>query len=174
MVLGCASHANTLHEWSSHQSHILWLISPFAHHPPDALSYTYHSSLLNRLRPLKSLPLQHEYQTPRPNLSPARLGFLFRPLGNLLRLGRLIARILHLLVTPGAAALMRRIVLLRDVGLRVGLEVFVDTFVVLVRAAPVGRDDLVVAGREILVLECGREYGSGLYRSLSAKCVQKS
>lgn len=61
-------------------------------------------------------------------------------------------RVVHLSITVGAAALMIRVELLANFRFRVGLKVFVDTFIILVGTTAVGWRS-IVTGREIFVLE---------------------
>lgn len=96
----------------------------------------------------------------------SRLLFLLRPLDH--RLWLLVARgivaagIRHLGIAVGAAAIVVFVEFLCDVGLGLGLEVFVDGFVVLV-GTTAGSTSAVVATNEVLVLEGGGEEGTGLW-----------
>ena len=65
----------------------------------------------------------------------------------------------HLLVT--ATALVRRVVLLRHIGLGTGLEILVEALVVFVRGTAVhaGGDDFFLRGVDVGVVEGGLDEG---------------
>ena len=76
-------------------------------------------------------------------------------------------RIRHLLVTP--AAVVRRVVLLRHIGLGTGLKILVETLVVFVGGTSVhaGGDDFFLRGVDVGVVEGGLDKGGRLESVIS-------
>lgn len=117
--------------------------------PPPPLHRPTHAHPCLRVLPVRSSLLRH-------------LLLLLRPFWHRFRLRPVTLRILHVCITVGAAALMVRVKLLANLGLRVRLKVLVNALVILVGTTPVRRRS-VVARRQILILERCRKDGSRLH-----------